>query len=172
MIFMADFDFGTIIYLLLIALVTILGGRKKKKTPVDPYPETGNRAPKKDVLEEILQQIVGIPGNEEKPVQPVRRRETMPAYAQPVTKSGQPEYLFSVENNYPPLDAVEQDYFEKKQDFFETNKKTMDFDAIMEGGILSSAEEIEASSNKVRKKTRINLRDAVIYSEIINRKSW
>lgn len=169
---MADFDFGTIIYLLLIALVTIMGGRKKKKNPVATKPAQENSPYGKDVLEEILQQIAGVPLNEEKSKSVYRETTKETAFAFSAQQQGKSENLFSVENHFPPVDSVEPDYFERKQDFFESNKKTMDFDAIMEGGILSSSAAIDNPIQNEKKRTKINLRKAVIYSEILNRKTW
>lgn len=169
---MADFDFGTIIYLLLIALVTIMGGRKKKKNPAGNKPAQENSPYGKDVLEEILQQIAGVPQSEEKPKPAYKKPVQDPVFAYSSPQPSKSDPFYSVENHFPIVDAVEPDYFERKQDFFESNKKTMDFDAIMEGGMMSSSIAMDKPNTQPKKRQKIDLRKAVIYSEILNRKSW
>lgn len=165
---MADFDFGTIIYLIAIVIATIYGGSKKRKKQRNYQDEPAQAPPKKDYLADLLREFeIQIPAQPDTQVQ--KSPETGTRKTQPVFVNPQPETIEAY-NHY--LDKVDEDYFERRKDYFESNKIGMNYDAIMEGGINSHTLGSARQVNSRRTSGKINLKKAVLYSEILNRKQW
>ncbi len=165
---MADFDFGTIIYLIAIVVATIYGGSKKRKKQRNYQDEPVQAPPKKDYLADLLREFeIQIPSQQEPQIKVAPEQTTRKT--QPVFVNPAPETIEAY-NHY--LDKVDDDYFERRKDYFESNKIGMNYDAIMEGGINSHT--LGSARQITYKKTsgKINLKKAVLYSEILNRKQW
>jgi len=170
---MAELDFGTIIYLVIIILATVFGGRKKKKTSSQDIPIKSSRKSGRSFLDELLKELQVQPETVTSPEQPSRQHPYAPQ--QKVTSSQNEFYKDSVESNYPVfpiLDKVEEDYFEKKRDYFESNKVSMNFDAIMEGGVNTALLGSTPPLMYKKAKPKFKLKEAFVYSEILNRKQW
>lgn len=170
---MPDFDFGTIIYLIIIILATVLGGKKRKKTSAQGSSSQSSKKTGRSLLDELLKELQVQPEVFTAPeASTAQHPYTRPARTKPASDT---IYQESVENNfpsYPVIDKVDDDYFERRKDYFESNKITMNFDAIMEGGVAAAKPGAMRTPVYKKAKPKLKLKEAFVYSEILNRKQW
>ncbi len=178
---MADFDFSTIVYLILIALVSIFGSRKKKRqaretTPVAPNTaerDTKGRSSVVNFFEQLEKNLMD-PELATKPEQSSRNNPYLQFLSddelivpEVIKNEDVGKAQFGKKYAGHDIELLDDD---KYANYFDDNKKVMDFDAI-----LSEARErsLADSIRQPRKKRMsVDLRKAVIYSEILNRPSY
>lgn len=150
---MADFDFSNLIYLALIILFSVLGNRKRKK-PREIIQNEGNKNSGNEL--DFLNKWLGVNNNQEDLI---------------------PEAVYS-QNDVQEEKSTAPVWEEQKVDFREAEKTPNSFDSEGVSEFDESEKDFDIKSpldQEIEKRFGLDdfdLRKAVIYSEILNRKTF
>lgn len=175
---MADFDFSTIIYLLLIALVSIFGNRKKKRKleerklqrEQNPYEQPEQKS---DSFYSIIEQLEKDWLKEEEPA-PERRQTASNQFVRDAAMPDLEEFKEEQAIIHPEEQSLASEYAQFTKD--KEQKYADYFDG--EGRVKIDRTIHQVVTEKKRKPSprkglkgykNIDLRRAVVYNEILNR---
>jgi hypothetical protein len=141
-----------LIGLIWVAFSIYKGAQKKKSLSKSPQKTDPleSQEPKKSFFDDFLNQI--ITENEQVSYEPVAEEQTFSDYEK--TDNLQEEKIFSYD------DVVEESNFMEENSVYEVKPATE----------ISSQQELKTHLKGKNKQTRFDLRKAVIYSEILNRR--